>query len=102
MKKTIKEQLDDVQEQIFEHNNSNNFLLRYTEEGFVSAITLVIYQFGMDIEVQLWNSENEEREWIEECNDYEYFKTFLQRKVSDCLHSFTELKSILNCTMVEK
>ena len=93
--RSIKEQLDEVQMEIFKHNNCNNFLLRYTEEGFIEAISLVIYQYGMDIEVSLWNSENEQRELIDVKNDYEDLKTFLQRKVDDCLHSFTELKSIL-------
>jgi hypothetical protein len=93
--KTIKDEIDEIQEWIYEKSNVENFFLRYIEEGNVEAIELCIYQHQMNITVQLWNSENEEREWIEEINDYEPFYTFLSRKITECLDSFTELKSLL-------
>ena len=93
--KRIQDIVSDIQEKISEKSNDNIFL-EYSQFGYIEAVKLHIYMYQMDIEVSLWNSENEEREWIEEINDYEDFEAFLKRKVKDCLHAFTELRSILN------
>lgn len=93
--KKIQEVVGDIQEKISEKSNDNIFL-EYSQFGYIESVKLHIYMYQMDIEVSLWNSENEEREWIEEINDYEDFEVFLKRKVQDCLHAFTELRSILN------
>ncbi len=94
----IKEQIDKIQEEIDSKTNGENFYLRYIEEGFVQAISLIVYMYSMNIEISLWNSENEEREWVEETNDYEDFKTFLLRKINEAQMSLIELNSIINET----
>ena len=93
--KNLKNKIDIIQDRIYSKNNTENFFLRYIEEGNVEAIVLAIYQYQMNIEINLWNSENDEREWIEDKNDYEDFELFLKRKIEEVLLSLTELKSIL-------
>ena len=91
----IHEAISDINEKLFKKTGIPQFWLRYIEDGYEEAVQLMLQGFQMNIEIDLWNSENEEREWIEEKNDYEDFEVFLERKVQDCLHLFTELKSIL-------
>lgn len=93
--KNLKDRIDVIQDRIYSKNNTENFFLRYIEEGEIEAIVLVIYQYQMNIEISLWDSENDEREWIEDNNDYEDFELFLKRKIEEVLLSLTELKSIL-------
>jgi hypothetical protein len=92
----IQEEISEIQEFINTVTNCDCFILSHTQFGYTESVSLHIFQYQMDIEVKLWNSENEEREWIEEKNEYEDFTPFLKRKINDCLHSFTELKSIFN------
>ena len=92
----IKDQIDSIQEHFWKHNNTDNFYLRYIEEGTIEAVELCIYMYQMNITVQLWNSEDDPRQFWEEVNDYEPFYTFLQRKVNNCLHALTKLKEITN------
>jgi hypothetical protein len=92
--KNIQEIISNIQEKIFDKNDQN-FFLEYSEFGYVQAVKLHLQIYSMNIQVDLWNSENEEREWIEEINDYEDFEVFLKRKIEEILMSFTELKSIL-------
>lgn len=92
----IKDQLDSLQEAIYDSGNYEDYFLRYTVEGNVEAIALVILKYDMDIEVGIWNSDNEERNWFDETNTYEDLKPFLKKKIEDCLMAFTELKGILN------
>lgn len=95
----VKEHIDNIQEEIFDkRTNNENFFLRYTIEGFVESVSLIIYMFSMNIEISLWNSENEERKWVEEDNNYEDFKPFLLRKINETQISLNELKLILNET----
>jgi hypothetical protein len=91
----IKDAINSIQDEIYSKSACENFFLRYTEEGNIEAVTLVIYMYSMNIEILLWNSENEEREWIGDKNDYEDFKTFLLRKINEVKMSLTELKSII-------
>ena len=93
---TIKQEIEAIQEHLWEYNNTDNFYLRYIVEGTVEAVDLCIYTNQMNITVQLWDSENDPREFWEEVNDYEPFYTFLQRKINECLTTFNDLKVITN------
>jgi len=90
----IYEELQDLQEEIY-NENCEDYFLRYTIQGEVEVITLVIMKYDMDIEVGLWNSENEERNWYDSTNNYEDLKPFIKRKINDCIKAFKELKGIL-------
>lgn len=93
---SIKEQIDELQEEMYSNEDYESFFLEHSEVGNIGeSISLLIYKYDTDIEMSLWNSENDEREWIEEKNDYEDLKPFLLRKIEDCLMAFTELKERL-------
>jgi hypothetical protein len=90
----IKEQLDKIQEKVF-NKNYENYFLTYIESGYVQSIELHIFEYSMDIIIKLWNSENEEREWIEEKNDYEDFDIFLKRKINESIESLKTFKKLI-------
>lgn len=42
--------------------------------------------------VVIWDEDNEEREWIEEKNDYEDLEQFLRTKIKLLIHKISSLK----------
>ena len=62
----------------FEHNFS------YATNGFVDCIT-----FNDHL---IWDSENDEREWLDDKNEYEPFIPFLKRVFNEYADSIMELK----------
>lgn len=75
--------------------NNGSFFLEYSEIGYVESVKLHLYDNDMVIKVNLWDSDNEQRRYIEEINEYEDFEIFLKRKTNECLSMFLELKQIL-------
>jgi len=65
--KKIKDQVDELQELLFKSNEKDcPYFLRYIEEGYVESVDLMMYLQNSTVEVNIWNSENESREWLEE------------------------------------
>lgn len=92
--KNIQDQVSCIQEKMTDRTYGNKYFLRYSEEGYTQAVTLVLLVSDMRIEVDLWNSENEERKWIEKINDYESFETLLVRKIKDSIKGFKGLQEV--------
>ena len=56
----------------------------YSTNGYIDIIN-----FG---EIMIWNSEMDEREWIEDKNDYEPFKPFINRRHNEEIEKLQLLK----------
>ena len=68
------EAVNDLNQELYEKFGDDYHYERqfnYTTNGYCDIIN-----FG---EIMIWNSEMDEREWIEEKNDYEPFKPFIRR-----------------------
>lgn len=95
---SIQEQVREIEDEISENNNTENFFLRYTEIGNSEYVDIIVNTHEIYIRIELWNSDDDIRKWIIKNGEdqYEDFKTFLKRKVMDVLHYIAEFKSILN------
>ncbi len=75
--------IDEINETICSligEQNGGNFLLTYTNATWYEVIEFA--------GICIWNSENEERTWIEETKDYEPFKPFLIREIRKITSKF--------------
>lgn len=82
------EAIDDLNQEIYEKFGDNYHYERqfnYTTDGYVDIVN-----FG---EIMIWNSEMDEREWIEEKNDYEPLKPFLKRMLLQEIDKLIEVKN---------
>jgi hypothetical protein len=63
--------INELNEELYENVDELDRDFNYCTNGAVHIVN-----FG---EIMIWNSEMNEREWIEEKNDYEPFKPFIRR-----------------------
>lgn len=92
--KNVREQVEKLQHKMVDIFIEKSWL-DYTSNGYADAVKLVIFDNDMQIEILLWNSEDEQRKWIEKINEYEDFEVFLLRKIKECSKIFTNLHSTM-------
>lgn len=92
----IQKAVQKIQEELYDENPITKFFLRYSQEGYTEAVSLHIYLIDINIEIDLWNDQNNNRLFDEDKNEYEDWKPFLIRKIEEASKSLIELKSILN------
>ncbi len=63
--------INELNQELYEKVGEIGRDFSYSTNGYVDIVN-----FG---EIMIWNSEMDEREWIEEKNDYEPMKPFLKR-----------------------
>ncbi len=74
--------VSELNAELYERFGETEANFSYSTNGYVECIL-----FG---EAMIWNSEMDDREWIEEKNDYEPFEPFIKRTFNtwvDKLHS---------------
>ncbi len=77
--------INELNQELYEKLGEIGGEFSYSTNGYVHII-----KFG---EIMIWNSEMDEREWIEEKNDYEPMKPFLKRILAQEVY---ELKKIVD------
>jgi len=65
--------------------------LSYTTTGYFGSITMDINE-PIHIQIDIWNSENEERIFNEEKNEYETFYKFIKRQVKLASNTLKKFK----------
>lgn len=91
---TIQQQVDDIQNKLYgDKHDYENYFLEYATIGSVESVSIVILENDAQLRISLWNSENEERRWVECIDDYEPFEVFLKRRIKESIKS---LKIMLN------
>ena len=94
--KNIKEQVDEIQEQLNDKSqNYDKYFLKYTQVGYVESVSIVILEDTFNIEVDIWDSENNQLSYIEKTNEYETFEKFLLRRIDDTVKTLKNLKTII-------
>lgn len=83
----LNEVIEDLNNDLYEKFGDDVSLDRLWGYETVGYYTLI--KFG---EFVLWNSEDDEREWIEDKNDYEPMKPFLIRKLNEEIDKLVEYK----------
>lgn len=63
--------INELNQELYEKVSEIGRDFSYSTNGYVDFVN-----FG---EIMIWNSEMDEREWIEENNDYEPLKPFIKR-----------------------
>jgi hypothetical protein len=63
--------INELNQELYEKVGEIGRDFSYSTNGYVDIVN-----FG---EIMIWNSEMDEREWIEDKNDYEPFKPFIKR-----------------------
>ena len=79
------EAVDDLNQELYEKVGEIGAEFSYTTNGYCDIIN-----FG---EIMIWNSEMDEREWIEEKDDYEPLKPFLKRMLSQEIEKLIEVNN---------
>jgi len=76
-----------------EHNFSHSFI--YSKAGYFESISLQINEENYSVNIELWNSENDGREWIESINDYDDLFYHILWKYEKVISSLLEIKKDL-------
>ena len=76
-----------------EHNFSHYF--SYIKNGYIESISLTVNEENFSINIDLWNSENDDREWIESINDYDDLFHHILWKYEKVISTLLELKKDL-------
>ena len=76
--------INELNEELYDKAGETDRDFSYSTNGYIDIIS-----FG---EIQIWNSEIDDREWIEEKNDYEPFKPFIKRVFNEELDKLARLK----------
>jgi len=76
-----------------EHNFSHSFI--YSKAGHIESISLQMNEENYSANIELWNSENDDREWIESINDYDDLFYHILWKYEKVISSLLELKKDL-------
>ena len=93
--KNIREIVDEIQDLFFKYKEDTPYFLRYTQEGYVDSVELIAYFENVNVEIHLWDSENESRKWLEEINDYTDFKDHIIQQLNTVLKEITQIKKII-------
>ena len=75
--------VNELNDEIEEIDEEIEYYFYYSTNGYVDVIG-----FG---QVMLWNSEIDERKWIEEENDYEPLKPHIKMLFNEYVHKLTNL-----------
>lgn len=90
----IQEIVNDIQNKIG-NKTEKDYYLQYTSLGFIEAVdVIVLLKDTTTIDINLWNSENDSREYLEN-GDYEDFEKFIKRKLKEVIDALREFKNIL-------
>ena len=76
--------INELNEELYEKFGQTEYTFNYTTDGEVDMIA-----FG---NIQLWNSEMDDREWIKEKDDYEPLKPFIKLLFNKELDKLSKLK----------
>lgn len=76
--------INELNEELYDKVGETDRAFSYSTNGYVDIIS-----FG---EIQIWDSEIDDREWIEEKNDYEPFKPFIKRVFNAEIDKLARLK----------
>lgn len=76
--------IDELNEYIFSIEENSVRAFSYMTNGYSDAIL-----FGEEI---IWDSENDDREFIEELNDYEDFLPFIKRQFNNYINNIEKFK----------
>lgn len=75
----INEEIIDILEKSgFDLPDHYFFPLDYVTDGYYELIRF--------IHIDIWSSENDERDWSEDCDDFEPLKPFLWKQINKCLN----------------
>lgn len=88
----ILEVVDNINEKI---SIEGDYCLAYIKHGYVEAIQLNIYMDDVNVEIDLWNDQDDSRNFDEVKNEYEDFEIFLKRKINEIIDKFKILKDRL-------
>lgn len=89
----IQEIVNDIQNKIG-NKTDKDYYLQYTILGFTEAVDVVVLLHDTNVEINLWNSENDCREYLEN-GEYEDFEKFIKRKLKEVIDALREFKNIL-------
>lgn len=94
MSKALKT-VEELQENIYKTENYENYFVGYTTAGYGEAINLIVLHNGIRAEINIWNSEDDYREYIEEKDDYEELTPYIKRRLKELITSLGTLNKIL-------
>jgi len=78
--------INDLNQELYEKVGEIGRDFSYSTNGYVDIVN-----FG---EIMIWNSEMDEREWIEDKNDYEPLKPFLKRMLLQEIDKLIKVKNV--------
>ena len=76
-----------------EHNFSHSFI--YSKAGHIESISFQMNKENFSVNIDLWNSENDDREWIESINDYDDLFHHILWKYEKVISTLLEIKKDL-------
>jgi hypothetical protein len=78
--------VSDLNNELYEKNGETERKFYYSSDGYIDCIW-----FGTEL---LWDSDNDDREYIEENNDYEPLKPFIKRAFNNYVNKLNSLKTL--------
>ena len=78
--------VSDLNNELYEKIGETERKFYYSSDGYIDCIW-----FGTEL---LWDSDNDDREYIEENNDYEPLKPFIKRAFNNYVNKLNSLKTL--------
>jgi hypothetical protein len=66
-----------------EYMEESHCSLTYSTNGWAESIDIHIFVQNIEVKINFWDSENEQRKYIEEINDYESFDSLFDRTIKE-------------------
>lgn len=98
-KKSLIEIVDDLNERLFGKNAENEFNFSHTftltHASYWSGINLNLNYEDYNVNISLWNSENDTRKFNEKTNEYEDLEKFIIQQYKNVLKDMSKITKYL-------
>lgn len=93
----IEEVVDSLNTRLWGMNGDENpnHVFIYTKAGYIESISLILSFDNHSIIIDLWNDDNDDREFSEKINEYEDLEKFIVKKYKSIVKEMKKLNKSL-------
>lgn len=96
IEKTVQEVVESLNWKLWGEKGDNNVYCAFTYENATVWELVRFYDTNFGLEIILWNSEDDNREYREETDDYEPLEDYILREFSKITGSLFKVDNFLN------
>lgn len=81
--KTVLQVVQNLNEELYEKTKSDDVWYSYTMDNYIDSVTFNLFSDNSVLKIDLWNSENSQRAYNEETDDYEPLEETIKRELKE-------------------